>query len=138
MIKAFLVLLLFELAGEAVQHLTRMPIPGAVIGMVLLAAALFVTGGPRGGAGEPASTSDLDTVAGGLIRNMGLLFVPAGVGVITEAHLLEAQWLPILAGLLGSTILGLCVTSLVMHLAVRSDGADAAIAGASNVESLNP
>jgi holin-like protein len=46
---------------------------------------------------------------------MGLLFVPAGVGVIVEFGVLRQNWLPILAGLLLSTILGLIVTGLVMH-----------------------
>jgi putative effector of murein hydrolase LrgA (UPF0299 family) len=50
---------------------------------------------------------------------MGLLFVPAGVGIIAEAGLLREQWLPIVAGLIGSTILSLAVTGLVMHWTTR-------------------
>ena len=46
---------------------------------------------------------------------MGLLFVPAGVGIIAELGVLRREWLAILAGLLVSTVLGLAVTGLVMH-----------------------
>jgi len=51
---------------------------------------------------------------------MGLLFVPAGVGIIAEAGLLRQQWLPIVAALLGSTVLSIAVTGLVMHWLTRS------------------
>jgi LrgA family len=54
-----------------------------------------------------------------LISHVGLLFVPAGVGVIAEAGLLREEWLPIVAGLIGSTILSLAVTGLVMHWTTR-------------------
>jgi len=51
---------------------------------------------------------------------MGLLFVPAGVGIIATASLLRQEWLPIVAGLIGSTVLSLAVTGLVMHWTSRS------------------
>jgi putative effector of murein hydrolase LrgA (UPF0299 family) len=73
---------------------------------------------PRGGAGpaaERAVSPPLLTAANGLIANMGLLFVPAGVGIIAELGVLRSEWLAILAGLLVSTLLGLAVTGLVMH-----------------------
>jgi holin-like protein len=41
--------------------------------------------------------------------------VPAGVGIIAELGVLRREWLPILAGLVVSTVLGLIVTGLVMH-----------------------
>ena len=65
----------------------------------------------------------LGNTAETLIGHMGLLFVPAGVGIITELGVLRAEWLPITAGLIGSTVLSLAVTGLVMHWASspRSD-----------------
>ena len=50
---------------------------------------------------------------------MGLLFVPAGVGIVAEAGLVRKEWLPIAAGLIGSTVLSLAVTGLVMHWTTR-------------------
>ena len=54
-------------------------------------------------------------MAEGLIANMGLLFVPAGVGIIAEAGVIRKEWLPIIVAVAGSTILSLIVTALVMH-----------------------
>ncbi|MGY3595320.1 putative effector of murein hydrolase LrgA (UPF0299 family) [Bradyrhizobium sp. USDA 4341] len=50
---------------------------------------------------------------------MGLLFVPAGVGLIAETGVPRAEWLPIAAGLIGSTLLSFAVTGLVMHWSIR-------------------
>jgi holin-like protein len=46
---------------------------------------------------------------------MGLLFVPAGVGIITEGDLLRREWLPIIVALVGSTLIGLVATGWLMH-----------------------
>jgi holin-like protein len=120
MIAAMLVLLGCALAGEIVRALLHLPIPGPVIGMTLLAALLIARErGPSPGVEDALPPSGLDTVANQLIANLGLLFVPAGVGVIAEAQLLRAQWLPILGGLIGSTLLSLATTALVMHYAAR-------------------
>ena len=50
---------------------------------------------------------------------MGLLFGPAGVGIIAQSDRIGGQWLPISAALAGSTVLSLGVTGLVMHTLMR-------------------
>jgi len=104
---AFALLITCQLAGELVRAALHLPLPGPVIGMLLLTALLI----RRGVAEEGA----LSRVTDGLIGNMGLLFVPAGVGIIAQLGLLRQNWLPILVGLVVSTIAGLVVTGLVMH-----------------------
>ena len=117
MIVAFLLLISCELAGEVVREAFDLPIPGSVIGMLLLAAMLASR---KDKPDAPAIPAVLGETAEALISHMGLLFVPAGVGVIAEAGLLREEWLPIMAGLIGSTILSLAVTGLVMHWTTRS------------------
>jgi holin-like protein len=116
MLSAFLSLVVCQLLGELIREALNLPIPGPVIGMFILAAILGWRSYRRPGGGIP---KQLDTVAEGLITNMGLLFVPAGVGIIAEVGLLQQEWLPIIAGLLGSTILSVAVTGLVMHQVIR-------------------
>lgn len=116
MIPALLVLLGCELAGSALHQMVGLPVPGPVIGMSILAAALaFRKGGAS--SGSPI-TGSLEQTAETLIRHMGLLFVPAGVGLVAEIEL-WSEWLPIAAGLIGSTLLSLAVTGLVMHWSIR-------------------
>jgi len=106
MFNGFLLLVACQLVGELARESLSLPVPGPVVGMFLLAIAL----GVRGHAGR-----DMERLADGLIGLMGIFFVPAGVGIITEAEVLRREWLPISVALVGSTCLALAVTGLVMH-----------------------
>ena len=103
MIEALLVLLAFQLAGEAITHASALPLPGPVLGLVLFAFALKMM---------PGLAEKVSGVAHGILRNLSLLFVPAGVGVVQHADLVIHQWLPILGALVISTALTLAVTAL--------------------------
>jgi holin-like protein len=107
MLNAFSILLVSELGGEILHHLFSLSLPGPVIGMCCL--ALYLLRRPS------AVPNSLVTTAGTLLKNMGLLFVPAGVGVIANLDLIRTQWFPILTGLIGSTILSLLATAYVMR-----------------------
>jgi holin-like protein len=112
---ALLILIGCQLIGEVLRAALHAPIPGPVIGMFLLAIVLAWRDRGRPDADTDAAPSDLRRAADTLIAHMGLLFVPAGVGVIAEGGLLRTEWLPIVAGLVGSTVLGLVVTGVVMN-----------------------
>lgn len=99
------VLLACQLAGEAVVRTTGVPVPGPVLGMVLLFAGLLVKGSVPDG---------LQQTATGVLGHLSLLFVPAGVGVMAHLSLLEAEWDALLAALIGSTVATIAVTALVM------------------------
>lgn len=106
MIGSIASLLLCQLAGEIAARALGLPLPGPVLGMALLFVILLA----RGGVPEP-----LQTTAGGLLAHLSLLFVPAGVGVMTHASLLAGVWDAVAVALLGSTILTIAVTALVMR-----------------------
>lgn len=106
MIHTFATLLVFQTLGEAIAHGLSLPIPGPVIGMVLLLCYLLV----RKDAVQP-----LLPTAHGLLRHMSILYVPAGVGVMVYAHRIAAEWLPIAVALIISTIVALIVTALVIR-----------------------
>ncbi len=107
MIKSILILLLFQLAGEALRAVTHTKVPGPVIGMILLAAFYILR------RREPSS--ELQQAADGLLSWLGLLFVPAGVGIVANLALLRSTWLPISVALLGSTFITLVTTAWIMH-----------------------
>jgi len=116
MIAAFLVLIGCELVGEMLRSSLDLPVPGPVLGMFLLTGILAVR---KDTPNAQAIPDALGRTADALISHMGLLFVPAGVGIVAEAGLLRQEWLPIAAGLVGSTVLSLAVTGLVMHWIAR-------------------
>ena len=84
MITAFLVLIACELVGEIVRQACSLPIPGPVIGMFCLAGVLAWR---KDKLDAPAIPDALGDSAETLIGHMGLLFIPAGVGIISEANL---------------------------------------------------
>jgi holin-like protein len=114
---AILILIGCQLLGELVREAFTLPIPGPVIGMLLLAAGLGVRAKVADGSVAPMP---LRSAAETLIANMGLLFVPAGVGIVAEFGLLRKEWLPIVAAVIGSTILSIAVTGLLMHWMMRA------------------
>lgn len=110
MLQALTLILACQLAGELIARLTGLPVPGPVIGMLLLLAWLGVRGGVP---------DDLSHVAGTLLGNLSLLFVPAGVGVMVHWQRLQGEWLAIAAALLIGTPLAMAATALAMAGAKR-------------------
>jgi len=113
MLAALTLLLIFQLAGEAIALYFVLPVPGPVIGMGLLFAALALRGG---------ASLDLRNTAQNLLQHLSLLFVPAGVGVMLHVQRMADEWLPIVVALVVSTLLTIVVTALVLRLLhVRQD-----------------
>ncbi len=118
MLGALTVLLVFQLIGEVLVQFAGLPIPGPVIGLLLLFLCLCV----RGGLAVP-----LRDTANGVLQHLSLLFVPAGVGVMVHFPRISGEWLPILAAVLVSTALSIAVTALVMRVLMHGrDGSDTA------------
>jgi holin-like protein len=106
MLNALTLIFVCQLAGESLARAASLPIPGPVCGMALLFAGLLL----RGGIPE-----DLAKVGDALLGNLSLLFVPAGVGVMLHLRLIEAEILPISVALVGSTLMTIAVTALLMQ-----------------------
>jgi len=115
MIRALVVLLLCQLAGTVIQQGSGLPIPGPVIGLVMLLAYLIKAGGPA---------PYLKDTAQGLLKYFGLLFVPAGVGVVTELQELRENAFAIAVAIPVSTLLGLLVTGVLMNWLAGREGAE--------------
>lgn len=110
MIGAITLLLVFQLVGEVIAQTFSLPIPGPVVGMALLFAALAMRGGPSPG---------LRTTAQGLLQHLSLLFVPAGTGVMLHFQRMSDEWLPLVASLLVSTAITIAVTALILRLLIQ-------------------
>ena len=102
----FTILLACQLAGEVIARLLGLPVPGPVLGMVILFVALAIRG---------HVPDDVGVVTGGLLQNLSLLFVPAGVGVMLHAGLLVQNWLAVSAALMASVVITIAVTGLAMR-----------------------
>ncbi|THD74896.1 CidA/LrgA family protein [Thalassobius vesicularis] len=111
---AYLTLILgCQLAGEVSVTLLGLPVPGPVLGMVLLFVILLIRGGIPEGLGQTAD---------GLLRAMSLLFVPAGTGIMMHFTLLGQALLPLGAALIVSTLATIAVTAGMMRLLAKEAG----------------
>ena len=99
-------LLVFQSVGELLARGLSLPLPGPVIGMVLLLLALR----------WPAVQKPVSETAEFLLSHLSLLFVPVGVGVMTHLSLVSQYGARMLAVVVLSTLAGLAVTALMLHL----------------------
>ena len=117
MLRVLSLLLVCQLVGEVVSQASSLPVPGPVLGMLLLLGGLVVI------RRVPAS---LEQTTRGLLDNLSLLFVPAGVGIVEHLDVLRSEWLAIGAAIVGSTILTMLVTAGTMLAVERALAARAA------------
>ena len=110
MIKALASLLLFQCLGETISFAGNIPIPGPVIGMLLLLAALRLSKRLRDAVEEPSVA---------FLKHLSLLFVPAGVGIVVYAGKVETDLLPIAVTVLLGTALTVCITALTAQVLLR-------------------
>ena len=113
MIHALLTILACQLAGEVAARLTGLPLPGPVIGLVLLVLLLSASTRLRG---------VVRPVAQGILGNLSLLFVPAGVGVIGHLPALAANAGALAVILIGSTAAAIAVGALTFAAVARLTG----------------
>jgi holin-like protein len=110
MLRAFAILLACQLAGEAITRSLALPLPGPVLGLVILVAILFAVERWRLVDCSTIDDTSLGKTSNGLIATLGILFVPAGVGVIQELGPLGKYGVALAVALLVSTVLTLVVT----------------------------
>jgi holin-like protein len=103
-------LLVFQCLGEVLVRGTGLPVPGPVVGMLLLFVVLRV---------RRSIPETLALAADGLLKHLSLLFVPAGVGVMLHVTRLADEWLAILAALVASTIVAIATAALTMRALIR-------------------
>ena len=97
-------ILVFYLLGSVIAGATGNFIPGSVIGMVLLFAALSA---------KVIRPWRLKRAAGFLLDNMMLFFIPVGVGLIASYSLMSKYLTAIIVASLVSTVLVIVVVGIV-------------------------
>jgi holin-like protein len=110
MLRAFAILLVCQLAGETMTRALGLPLPGPVLGLVILVMLLFAVERRHLVDSTTVDETSLGKVANGLLAVLGILFVPAGVGVVQDLGLLREYGAALAAALVVSTFLTLTVT----------------------------
>jgi len=110
MIEALIKLLAFQVAGEAIVFMLSIPIPGAVVGMMLLFFHLVARG---------REDEALDTFTAAFLRHLSLFFIPAAVGIVAHLDRIAQEWLAIALALGVSTAASVAATAATVRLFKR-------------------
>lgn len=103
-------LLFFTVLGEVLSDALSLPVPGSVIGLILLVIYLQVSGGV---------SESLNAVSQFCIRYLAVLFIPGCVGIFFLSDLLLQQWLPITLAVLVATPVTLVLTAVLLQWLLR-------------------
>ena len=107
MIAGLVQILLFQGLGELASKFLLPSIPGPVVGLVLLLAFL---------AWRRNVPTSIDLVASVLVQHLGLLFVPAAVGVVLFWPQLKSHALAVALALVISVVLTIAVPALLLRV----------------------
>ncbi|MDE1179627.1 CidA/LrgA family protein [Paraburkholderia sp.] len=110
MLRALATLLLFQCLGEGVSYVFHLPVPGPVIGMLLLFGFVMM---------RPSTADEIEPTALELLRHLSLLFIPAGVGIMVSAGKVRGDALAVVVSLAVSTTLAIAVAALVTRALLR-------------------
>lgn len=110
---AFLALLVLQWVGEVLVQALGLPLPGALVGALLLLVGLLLLG---------RLPKALEQTSGALLQNLMLLFIPIVAGVMLHFERITSEWLPFLASGIGGAVLTLLVTAAVFRWLLQRSG----------------
>ncbi len=116
LIKQFGIVLLILFLGEVISYAINFPIPGSVIGMILLFMLLYF---------NLMKLHRVEKVSAFLLANLSFFFIPPGVKLIASFDLLKGKWLKIIFICFFTTLLVMTTTAYTVNKLMKSGEKDA-------------
>lgn len=113
MILPLLLLLGCQLAGDILSRGFGLPLPGPVLGMMLMLGLLVAL---------PRTVEVLRPLAVILLANISLAFIPAGTGLVAFLGELRRDGLALAVTMIGSTVAALMAGALAFVVVARLTG----------------
>ena len=113
LIQGFGTLLGFQLVGELLVRVLHVPIPGPIVGLLLLFLFLRARIAFDLAAPDAIEATAVAQVTDPMLRNLAILFVPSGVGVLQYADLFVRHGTAVVIIMVISTLTTMTVTVLV-------------------------
>lgn len=98
------------LLGELVSSVLHLPIPGNIVGMVILFILLYT---------KIIKVENISNVTNFLLNHLAFFFIPAGVGLMTSLGIIKSTWWQLLVVCLLTTIIIIGVTGIVVQAISR-------------------
>ncbi|ADO83870.1 CidA/LrgA family protein [Ilyobacter polytropus] len=106
MLLEFCTIFVFLYVGNFISSCLPVPIPGTVIGMLLLFFSLHL---------KLLKLESIEKAASILLMNMAILFIPPGVSLVKSLRLLEGSWMKIILVMIVTTIITIAVTGIFIQ-----------------------
>ena len=104
----------FSFIGNVISNVFRLPVPGSILGMILLFLALQF---------KILEFRHVDEAGSFLINNMTILFLPAGVGIMAKWNLISHFWAQIILIVVGALFINMLILGrLVEWIKVKFEG----------------
>lgn len=97
-------------AGNIIQETFNVPIPGNIIGMLLLLTLLLT---------NTLKLSMIEDISNFMLKHLSFFFIPAAVGLITCFSILDGKWFTLMFISLVSTIIIVVVTGLTVQILMK-------------------
>ena len=112
MYKGLAIIFGFLFLGEIVVRGLNLPIPGNVVGMVLLTLALIF---------NVVKIEDVEKEAELFVKNMSIMFIPPGVGIVLCWGLIKSQAVSIFVALVVSFLATITLTAKFVEILRRGE-----------------
>ncbi|RTZ48279.1 CidA/LrgA family protein [Candidimonas sp. SYP-B2681] len=106
MLTAITILFFMQIVGELIARVTGLPLPGPLIGMLLLLLALIVHGRVPIGMRDTCHHS---------LKHLMLLFIPLVAGIMMYFDRLAHEWIPFLVACMGGVALTMVITAVTFR-----------------------
>jgi holin-like protein len=104
------IIILIAILGEAIHLIFNLPIPGNVLGMVILFICLYF---------DLIKITMISQISKFLLDHLAFFFVPAGVGILACIPFLKGKLLSVFLIIVISTVIVIAVTGWVIQLYIR-------------------
>lgn len=110
LVRQSILLLGISVMGEFINKVLHVPLPGSVLGLLLLL-ILLLSG--------IVSIKHIEDLSNFLMQHLAIFFVPAGVGLITVVGVLQSSWAALLIISIVSSIIVMTTTAIIVQLIRR-------------------
>lgn len=105
-----LLILGIYLIGEVISKGFSLPLPGNILGMLILLLLLMT---------KVIKVEKIESVSNFFLDHLAFFFIPAGVGLISSFDLIKANIIPILVLCIVTTAIVIVVTGTIVQLIIK-------------------
>ena len=105
-----IIILGIYLLGEFISQVLSLPIPGNILGMIILLVLLWT---------KVVKLEQIETISNFLLDHLAFFFIPAGVGLMTSVGIIKDSWLKLIIVCILTTIIIIASTGLIVQYITR-------------------